>query len=86
MFNWNHCSSVLNKFNMKKHKKNDKDNWQERALKETKKVSFDDLVWDTEEGIKIKPLYTSDDLNSLIILIHFLVVYLLCVDLDPQCM
>ena len=47
---------------MKKHKKNDKDNWQERALKETKKFSFDDLVWDTEEGIKIKPLYTSDDL------------------------
>ena len=27
---------------MKKHKKNDKDNWQERALKETKKFSFDD--------------------------------------------
>ena len=64
MFNWNHCSSVLNKFNMKKHKKNDKDNWQERALKETKKFSFDDLVWDTEEGIKIKPLYTSDDLKQ----------------------
>ena len=71
---------------MKKHKKNDKDNWQERALKETKKVSFDDLVWDTEEGIKIKPLYTSDDLKQTIILRHFLVVYLLCVDLDPQCM
>lgn len=49
---------------MKKHKKNDKDKWQERALKETKKVSFDDLVWDTEEGIKIKPLYTSDDLKQ----------------------
>ncbi|MEC7455319.1 MAG: methylmalonyl-CoA mutase family protein, partial [Pseudomonadota bacterium] len=49
---------------MKKHKKNDKDNWQERALKETKKFSFDDLVWDTEEGIKVKPLYTSDDLKQ----------------------
>ena len=28
---------------MKKHKKNDKDNWQERALKETKKFSFNGL-------------------------------------------
>ena len=86
MFNWNHCSSVLNKFNMKKHKKNDKDKWQERALKETKKVSFDDVVWDTEEGIKIKPLYTSDDLKQIDHLETFPGVYLSCVDLDPQCM
>ena len=41
------------------------DQWSELANKETRGGSVDDLVWDTPEGIAVKPLYTADDLTGL---------------------
>ncbi len=39
--------------------------WYHLAQKELKKGSIDDLYWLTPEGIKIKPLYTSKDIEDL---------------------
>ena len=39
--------------------------WRERAAKELKGRSGDDLVWQTPEGIPVKPLYTSADLDDI---------------------
>ncbi len=39
--------------------------WQSMASKEAKNRSIDDLSWTTPEGIVVKPLYTSDDLNDV---------------------
>ena len=39
--------------------------WHNRAQKEIKQDSLDDLTWKTPEGIDIKPLYTADDLADL---------------------
>ncbi|CBL47048.1 Methylmalonyl-CoA mutase, beta subunit [gamma proteobacterium HdN1] len=39
--------------------------WTELAAKESKGQSPDQLVWDTAEGIAIKPLYTAVDLANL---------------------
>ncbi|MEM7044667.1 MAG: methylmalonyl-CoA mutase [Pseudomonadota bacterium] len=41
------------------------DAWRERADKELKGRSPDDLVWQTPEGIAVKPLYTSRDLDRV---------------------
>ncbi|WP_282604248.1 methylmalonyl-CoA mutase [Pelagibius sp. Alg239-R121] len=39
--------------------------WQAAAAKELKGGSSEDLVWETPEGIAVKPLYTSEDLEGL---------------------
>ena len=39
--------------------------WQDLAQKELKTGSLDELNWVTPEGIKIKPLYTSQDIKRL---------------------
>ncbi len=39
--------------------------WKELASKELKDKSLKDHVWETPEGIKVKPLYTEDDLQKL---------------------
>ena len=39
--------------------------WENLAEKETKGRSADDMIWQTPEGIKIKPLYTAEDTAGL---------------------
>jgi methylmalonyl-CoA mutase len=39
--------------------------WQQLAEKERKGRSVDELVWQTPEGIDVKPLYTADDIVGL---------------------
>ena len=39
--------------------------WEKLAAKELKKDSSDSLLWDTPEGIQVKPLYTLGDLEKL---------------------
>ena len=39
--------------------------WEKLAAKEIKKDSTDSLLWDTPEGIQVKPLYTLADLETL---------------------
>ncbi|MCG8536813.1 MAG: methylmalonyl-CoA mutase family protein, partial [Pseudomonadales bacterium] len=39
--------------------------WEELATKERKGKSPDELVWNTPEGIDLKPLYTAQDTNGL---------------------
>ena len=39
--------------------------WEKLAAKELKKESSDCLLWDTPEGIQVKPLYTLADLEKL---------------------
>ena len=39
--------------------------WKELASKELKDKSLNDHYWETPEGIKVKPLYTEEDLKSL---------------------
>ncbi|NQV59859.1 MAG: methylmalonyl-CoA mutase, partial [Alphaproteobacteria bacterium] len=41
------------------------DDWRELAQKELRGRSPDDLIWQTPEGIAIKPLYTAADLEGL---------------------
>jgi methylmalonyl-CoA mutase len=40
------------------------DEWVNSVSKETKE-KYEDLIWDTNEKIEVKPLYTSEDLKSL---------------------
>lgn len=40
-------------------------NWKELASKELKDKNLDDHFWETPEGIKVKPLYTHEDLEKL---------------------
>ncbi len=40
-------------------------NWQNLANKELKEKDLDEHYWETPEGIKVKPLYTEDDLKEL---------------------
>ena len=35
--------------------------WEELASKELKGKALSELTWNTPEGIKVKPLYTSED-------------------------
>ena len=46
---------------MKKSSFND---WKKLVRKETKGGKPEDLIWDTPEGIKIKPLYTHEDIKN----------------------
>ena len=39
--------------------------WQKLATKERKGAGPDDLLWQTPEGIKVKPLYTAEDTAGL---------------------
>ena len=39
--------------------------WQKLAEKELREKKFDDLVWNTPEGIDVKPLYTSEDIKNI---------------------
>jgi methylmalonyl-CoA mutase len=39
--------------------------WRELATKESKGKSPDELVWETQEGIAVKPLYSAEDLEGL---------------------
>lgn len=41
------------------------DDWLELAQRESKGKSVEELSWKTPEGILVKPLYTSNDLNDL---------------------
>ena len=41
------------------------ESWREMASKELRGGSPDDLVWNTPEGLAIKPLYTADDLEGI---------------------
>ncbi|MCW8925273.1 MAG: methylmalonyl-CoA mutase family protein, partial [Xanthomonadales bacterium] len=41
------------------------DDWRVLATKECKGRSPDDLVWQTPEGIAVKPLYTAQDLDGI---------------------
>ena len=41
------------------------DDWQDLAAAELKGRALDDLVWQTPEGIAVKPLYTAADLEAL---------------------
>jgi methylmalonyl-CoA mutase len=43
----------------------DLDRWRDLAAKELKGADPDTLTWETPEGIPVKPLYTSDDLEAL---------------------
>ena len=48
-----------------KHPNNaDLTKWEARVLKETKQTSLNGLVWNTAEGIPIKPIYTFDDIKN----------------------
>lgn len=49
----------------KNKQKNTLDEWRELAQKESKGKTIDDLSWNTREGIQVKPLYTSEDLDGL---------------------
>ena len=39
--------------------------WENLVEKETKGRSADDMIWQTPEGIKVKPLYTAEDTAAL---------------------
>ena len=48
-----------------KHPNNaDLKKWEARVLEETKQTSLNELVWNTAEGIPIKPIYTFDDIKN----------------------
>ncbi len=50
---------------MKEVPKTTLDDWQALAAKECKGGSPEQLIWDTPEGIAVKPLYTAEDLDTL---------------------
>ena len=39
--------------------------WEDSASKELKEKTLDQLYWETPEGIKVKPLYTKEDVKDL---------------------
>ncbi|MEM0923802.1 MAG: methylmalonyl-CoA mutase family protein, partial [Pseudomonadota bacterium] len=41
------------------------DTWRQLAERELKSRSPDDLIWETPEGIAVKPLYTAEDAAAL---------------------
>lgn len=41
------------------------DDWRSRAAQELKGATLDDLVWQTPEGIAVKPTYTAADLEDI---------------------
>jgi len=50
---------------MTKFPKKTLDDWRELAHKECKGRPMDELSWDTPEGIVVKPLYTTEDLEGI---------------------
>ncbi len=50
---------------MAKHPKHAVADWADLAARELRGRSAEDLVWDTPEGIAVKPLYTAQDLKGL---------------------
>jgi methylmalonyl-CoA mutase len=50
---------------MSKQEKQTPEQWRELATKESKGKSPDEMVWNTPEGIPIKPLYSAEDLEGL---------------------
>ena len=46
-------------------KNNNYKEWKKIAEKELKEKNINELNWDTPEGIRVKPLYTEDDLKGL---------------------
>jgi methylmalonyl-CoA mutase len=46
-------------------KNNEFKEWSELASKELKDKELDDHFWETPEGIKVKPLYTEDDIKNI---------------------
>jgi len=42
-----------------------KDDWAERAEKELRGRSLDELTWDTPEGIAVQPVYSAEDTDGL---------------------
>ena len=48
---------ILKKINLK--------NWKNSAEKELKQKKLEELSWETPEGIKVKPLYTEDDIKHI---------------------
>ncbi len=45
--------------------KNNLKDWKNSAEKELKEKKLEELFWETPEGIKVKPLYTEDDIKQL---------------------
>ena len=50
---------------MSEHRKPTLEDWRALASKEMRGGAPDDLVWQTPEGIAVKPLYTAEDLEGL---------------------
>jgi len=50
---------------MAKTGKQTPEQWRELATKESKGRSPDELVWETPEGIAVKPMYSAEDLDGL---------------------
>jgi len=50
---------------MKEFPKKTLEDWKTLASKERKGRPVDELIWDTPEGIAVKPLYTAEDLRGL---------------------
>ena len=49
-----------------KHPEPDRpEDWQERARTESRGRPLEELDWETPEGIRVKPLYTADDLDQI---------------------
>ena len=46
-------------------KKTNLENWKKNALKELKQNNFDGIIIETPDGINIKPLYTSSDIENI---------------------
>ena len=50
---------------MANNEKQTPEQWRELATKESKGRSPDELVWNTAEGIPVKPLYSAEDLENI---------------------
>jgi methylmalonyl-CoA mutase len=40
--------------------------WREKLSRDLKGLPYEKLIWKTNEGIEVKPFYTSEDLNNLV--------------------
>jgi methylmalonyl-CoA mutase len=60
-----HSASIKYHAGVEMADKNNMADWQQLATKERKGASPDDLLWQTPEGIEVKPLYTAEDTAGL---------------------
>jgi methylmalonyl-CoA mutase len=60
-----HSASIKHHAGVEMADKNNMADWQQLATKERKGASPDDLLWQTPEGIEVKPLYTAEDTAGL---------------------